>query len=77
LRCGRADDATIAATEDSDGSRSRFPGCEGFAPTVVIAEGRSPERVVPGAMLLAGNRAARAVVRVVDKNRHLLGKPVA
>lgn len=30
-----------------------------------LAEARLPERVVPGAMLLAGNRAARAVVRVV------------
>jgi hypothetical protein len=30
-----------------------------------LAEARRPERVRPGAMLLAGNREAQAVVRVV------------
>ena len=30
-----------------------------------IADAREPTRVVPGAMLLAGNEAARAVVRIV------------
>ena len=30
-----------------------------------LADAREPARVVPGAMLLAGNDAARAVVRVV------------
>ena len=30
-----------------------------------LADAALPERVVPGAMLLAGNRSARAVVRVV------------
>ena len=31
-----------------------------------LADARDPARVVPGAMLLAGNQAARAVVRVVS-----------
>ena len=31
----------------------------------VLGDARRPERVKPGAMLLAGNSAARAVVRVV------------
>jgi hypothetical protein len=30
-----------------------------------LSEARDPDRVVQGAMLLAGNQAARAVVRVV------------
>ncbi len=30
-----------------------------------LADARDPSRVVPGAMLLAGNRAAQAVVRIV------------
>lgn len=30
-----------------------------------LADARTPERVIPGAMLLAGNRSAQAVVRVV------------
>jgi hypothetical protein len=30
-----------------------------------LADAREPTRVVPGAMLLAGNQAARAVVRIV------------
>lgn len=30
-----------------------------------IADASQPERVVPGAMLLAGNRYGRAVVRIV------------
>lgn len=30
-----------------------------------LADARDPSRVVPGAMLLAGNRVAQAVVRVV------------
>jgi hypothetical protein len=29
-----------------------------------LADARDPARVVPGAMLLAGNQAARAVVRI-------------
>ena len=29
-----------------------------------LADARAPERVVPGAMVLAGNRAAQAVVRI-------------
>jgi hypothetical protein len=31
----------------------------------VLAEARDPERVRPGAMLLAGGRSAQAVVRIV------------
>jgi hypothetical protein len=31
----------------------------------VLADARDPGRVRPGAMLLAGNRTARAVVRIV------------
>jgi hypothetical protein len=31
----------------------------------VIADARNPDRVLPGAMLLAGNTQGRAVVRVV------------
>jgi hypothetical protein len=34
-----------------------------------IGDAREPGRVVPGAMLLAGNQAARAVVRVVAVDR--------
>ncbi len=30
-----------------------------------LADARDPERVTPGAMLLAGNAAAQAVVRIV------------
>lgn len=30
-----------------------------------LADARSPERITPGAMILAGNRAAQAVARVV------------
>ncbi len=30
-----------------------------------LSDARDPSRIVPGAMLLAGNRAAQAVVRVV------------
>jgi hypothetical protein len=30
-----------------------------------LADARRPERIVPGAMLLAGNQSAQAVVRIV------------
>ncbi len=30
-----------------------------------LADARQPDRVIPGSMLLAGNQAAQAVVRVV------------
>jgi hypothetical protein len=30
-----------------------------------LAEARDPRRIIPGAMVLAGNQAARAVVRIV------------
>ncbi len=30
-----------------------------------LADARDPSQIVPGAMLLAGNRAAQAVVRIV------------
>lgn len=30
-----------------------------------LADARAPERVIPGAMLLAGNQSAQAVVRIV------------
>jgi hypothetical protein len=34
-----------------------------------LAEARDPRRIAPGAIVLAGNRAARAVVRIVAVDR--------
>ncbi|HZA78207.1 MAG TPA: hypothetical protein VE623_17640 [Acidimicrobiales bacterium] len=41
-----------------------------------LADAANPERVKPGALFLAGNRAT-ILPGSVDKNRHLLGGTVA
>ena len=42
-----------------------------------LADARAADRIVPGAMVLAGNRSGQAVPGSVAKNRHLLGRTVA